>query len=240
MKWKRFTILMAGKLAVRGAQLKAMAMACLCFAAVQLAGQSDSVQVTKNFKFNDGVYRTFSDWRINRPSWPLDSFYMVSATNPNTFLTQVDHIQFRSGQEMHLDSIWGIVIGGIPYLRLPKGATPKRLTAFAGLRLRGIICYYSYEDIEEHAVEIQAYNPVTGVPFRKGKVKSRKTVEREFMLHFLTGETVEFNRNNLVNWISDDQRLAEAVAALPEDDEEGKLFKGLLIYVDRYPVFTLK
>ncbi len=212
----------------------------LCLCAASLAGQGDSVMVTKNFKFHDGVYASFAEFRRNRPTLPLDSVYMVSATNPATFLTQVEHIRRRNGQEVVLDSIWGIVIGGIPYVRLPKGATPKQLTAFAGLRLRGIICFYSYEDEEEYEVEIRAYNPVTGAPFRKGKVKNKEIVEREFMIHFLTGEVAEFTRDNLVAWIADDERLAEAVAALPEADLEEKLFKGLLIYVDRYPVYTLK
>ena len=133
--------------------------------AVGLHAQTDSVLVTKNFKFNDGVYRTFSDWRNNSPNWSWDSLNVVSATNPNTFLTQVEYIRFADGRPMHLDSIWGLVISGIPYVRLPKGAVTKPLTSFAGLRVRGLIGYYNYEVVEEEMVEIQAYNPVTGVPF---------------------------------------------------------------------------
>ncbi|MBX2927147.1 MAG: hypothetical protein KF852_04870 [Saprospiraceae bacterium] len=203
-------------------------------------GQTDSVLVTKNFKFQDGVYQAFSDLQRNRPTWAWDSLLVVSATNPQTFLTQVDYIRHKNGAPIHLDSIWGIVISGIPYVRLPQGATPKSLTAFAGLRLRGIICYYTYEDVEQRTVEVKAYNPVTGVPFRKATLKKQETVEHQYMLHFITGETVKFNRENVVAWISNDERLTEAVAALPEEELEEKLFKGLLIYVDRYPVYTLK
>ena len=212
----------------------------LPFYALGLHAQTDSVLVTKNFKFNDGVYRSFSDWRNNSPNWSWDSLNVVSATNPNTFLTQVEYIRFADGRPMHLDSIWGLVISGIPYVRLPKGAVTKPLTSFAGLRVRGLIGYYNYEVVEEEMVEIQAYNPVTGVPFRKGKVKKQSKTLREFMIHFERGETQVFNRENLMSWIADDARLAEAVAALPEDDLEEKLFKALLIYVDRYPVYTQK
>lgn len=215
----------------------------VCFfflAGLPVSGQVDSVHVTKNFRFNNGVYREFSDFQRNTPTWPWDSLFVVSATNPETFLTQVEYIRHKDGTALDLETIWGIVIDGIPYMRLPQGATPKPLTAFAGLRLRGIICYLSYEDVEEHLVEIRAYNPVTGVPFRKGKVKNKETVLREFMLHFKTGALAEFNQHNLVAWISDDARLAEAVAALPEAELDEKLFKGLLIYVDRYPVYTQK
>lgn len=207
---------------------------------VGLSAQTDSTLVTKNFKFNDGVYRTFSDWRNNRPNWAWDSLDVVSATNPNTFLTQVESIRFANGHPMNLDSIWGLVISGIPYVRLPKGAVSKPLTSFAGLRVRGRIAYYNYEVTEEEMVEIQAYNPVTGVPFRKGKVKKQSKSLREFMIHFERGETAAFTRENLMAWIADDARLAEAVAALPEEDLEEKLFKALLIYVDRYPVYTQK
>jgi len=214
-------------------------MTCLLYLAVASA-QGDSVQVTKNFRFADGVYHAFSDFQGNTPTLPWDSVYVVSATNPETFLTQVEYIRRKNGGEVNLDSIWGIVIDGIPYMRLPKGATSKKLTAFAGIRLRGIICYFSYEDEEEYFVEIQAYNPVTGVPFRKGKVKNKETVIREYMLHFQSGKIAEFTQENLVAWVSDDERLAQAIADLPESELYEKLFKGLLIYVDRYPVYTLK
>lgn len=43
---------------------------CLIFfqlLAVGLHAQTDSVMVTE-FKFRDGVYRTFSDWRNNSPN----------------------------------------------------------------------------------------------------------------------------------------------------------------------------
>lgn len=212
----------------------------LPFYALGLSAQTDSVLVTKNFKFNDGVYRSFADWRHNRPNWAWDSLDVVSATNPNTFLTQVEYIRFSDGRSLPLDSIWGLVINGIPYVRLPKGSVDKPLTSFAGMRVRGKIAYYNYEVTEEEMVEIRAYNPVTGVPFRKGKVKRETKALREFMIHFERGETVVFNRENLMAWIADDARLAEAVAALPEEDLEEKLFKALLIYVDRYPVYTQK
>lgn len=123
---------------------------------------------------------------------------VVSATNPNTFLTQVEYIRFADGRPMHLDSIWGLVISGIPYVRLPKGAVTKPLTSFAGLRVRGLIGYYNYEVVEEEMVEIQAYDPVTGVPFRKGKVKKQSKTLREFMIHFERGETQVFDRENLM------------------------------------------
>lgn len=217
-------------------------LCCLTFLLIPefTPAQTDSVQISKNFKFHDGAYRSFAEWQRNRPTWPIDSLLMNAVTNPQTFLTQVESIRHRNGTAIATDSLWGIVLDGIPYIRLPKGATPKSLSAFAGLRLRGIICYYRYEDIEERTVEIQAYNPVTGVPFRKGKVKNRETVEREFILHFKTGESVPFTRDNLIAWIHDDERLAVAIRELPEAELPEKLFKGLLIYVDRYPVYTLK
>ncbi len=215
-------------------------LALYSWAAVVQGQSEDSVLVTKNFRFHDGVYATFADFQRNRPTWLWDSLYAVCVTNPQTFLTQVEYIKQLDGEEIPLDSIWGLAIGGIPYVRLPRGATPKPLTAFAGLRLRGIICYYAYEDMEERTYEIQAYNPVTGAPFRKGKVKNKEPVRKEFMLHFLSGKIEEFTQANLVAWIADDVRLAEAIASLSESELEEKLFKGLLIYVDRYPVFTLK
>lgn len=206
-----------------------------------LEAQVDSVWISKQFKFHDGVYAHFEDFQRNRPRWSWDSLEVEAVTNPQTFLTQVAHIRHAGGGEIALDSIWGVAIGGIAYIRLPKGATQKPLTAFAGLRVAGLLCYYNYETTEADMVEIQAFNPVTGVPFRKGKVKRTQTVLHEYMLHFRHGQTAPLSREHLSAWTADDYRLAEAIAALPDDESlQEKLFKGLLIYVDRNPVYTLK
>jgi len=205
-----------------------------------LAAQEDSVWVSKQFKFHDGVYGTFEDFRLNRPKWSWDTLEVEAATNPNTFLTQVAHIRYQHGEAINLDSIWGITIGGIPYMRLPKDAARKTLTAFAGLQVTGIFCYYSYETTETDTVEMQAYNPYTGVPFRKGKVARRQQTLHEYILHFHSGQTAPLTREHLSAWTADDSRLSEAIAALPDAELQQKLFKGLLIYVDRNPVYTLK
>ena len=209
------------------------------FSPLLMQGQ-DTVWISKQFKFHDGVYARFEDFQRNRPSWSWDSLEVEAVTNPQTFLTQVAHIRFPDGRAINPDSIWGVAIGGIPYLRLPRDATRKPLTAFAGLQVTGILCYYNYETTEADTVEMKAYNPVTGVPFRKGKVERTQTVLHEYMLHFRSGMTAPLTREHLSAWTADDYRLSEAIAVLPDEDLQQKLFKGLLIYVDRNPVYTLK
>lgn len=205
---------------------------------LNLAGaQPDSVLVTKNFKFEDGVYLTAGDWQQNRPAFTWEELDASLATNPQTFITQVESIRVRdSGASISPDSIWGISLGGIPYIRLDREASGTKATAFAGLRVRGKICYFSYPQDVTRQVQIKAYNPVTGRPFRSGVVDRTETVLREWMLDFRTGEVAEFNVENFQGWIADDPQLQRTVRELSPEEVEEKLFRCLLIYVDRNEV----
>lgn len=199
-----------------------------------LSVAQDSTVVTKNFRFADGVYRSFDELRANDPAWPIEEVEIRSFTNPQTFLTQVEGISRNvNGHAVPLDSVWGICLDGIPFVRLPQGEVQKRLPAFAPLKVRGKICYFTYPDWRLKLVPITAYNPYTGRPFLRGKVEREEMVVLEKMLHFETGEVADFSMENFLNWIQDDPVLVETVTSLQPEEMEEKLFKCLLIYDDR-------
>lgn len=204
-----------------------------------LFGQ-DSVLLTKNFRFAEGVYFNMAQLQANSPAHGLETLDMRYFTNPQTSLTQVDGIVFiKSKQPLPLDSIWAICLDGVPSIRVPGDEISRELPNFAALKLRGKICYFTYPDYRSKKVWVSAYNPLTGRPFRKGAVEREEEVYVEKMLHFLTGEVSDFNPENLLTWIQDDPLLVETVKELPREEQQEKLFKALLIYVDRNAAFLM-
>lgn len=216
----------------------------LCFISLILLGhveaQKDSVRLTKNFQFKDGLYLDFNAFQQDTPDFLWDSLRVSLVANPTTFLTQVEYIYETIGdstQAIDPEKIWGFSLGGIPYIRLPKGAVKKELTTFAGIQLRGKICYFSYEDEETIKLKMPVYNPLNGRPFRVADVMRRRPVKHERILHYETGEVETFERSVFQKWIADDAQLLRTVEDLSEGEIQEKLFKCLLIYVDRNTVF---
>ncbi len=204
-----------------------------------LFGQ-DSVVLTKNFHFADGVYYNMAQLQANQPAFDLDSLEVQYFTNPQTSLTQVDAIAFKKNhQPLQLDSIWAICLDGVPSIRVPQNEINRELPNFAALKLRGKICFFTYPDYRKKTIRVAAYNPLTGRPFRQGNVVRDEEVIVEKMLHFQTGEVADFTVNNLLAWIQDDPLLVETLTELPREEQEEKLFKSLLIYVDRNPAYLM-
>jgi hypothetical protein len=83
---------------------------------------------------------------------------------------------------------------------------------------------------------VKAYNPLTGRPFREGQVPQKKVITQKMMLHFENGEMLPFNKENFMNWIREDSGLSQAVSEIDPTDQN-KLFKSLLIFDDRNPVY---
>lgn len=199
--------------------------------------QKDSLSLlTKNFKFEDGIYQSFEDFKQNKPSIAWDSVYASLHTNPQNFITLVDSIYLKGSSE-ELEALWGFSLGGIPYLNT-KSQNEAGLHKYIGIKVRGSICYYSIEEKFEQAETITAYNPITGVPFRQAEIMTQKERERPFMMSFETGEVADFNTENFLKWIKDDKQLVKTVSNIPANDQAEKLFKCLLIYVDRNQVYV--
>jgi len=208
--------------------------------ALPLLGQEAQL-VSKNFRFTDGLYLSLQELQANEPSYRWEEVEVRYFTNPQTSLTQVDHIFLKQdSQQLDPVKVWALTMDGIPSIRIPKGEIRKQLPAFAALKLRGKICYFTYPDIRSKKIYVAAYNPLTGRPFRQGVVEREEEVIIEKMLHFETGEMTDFTVDNFLKWIADDEPLLSTYLELPPDERKEKLFKGLLIYVDRNAAFLKK
>lgn len=205
--------------------------------AVSGQAQADSVLITKNYKFEDGLYFSLSDFQRNRPAVPWSKVQATLASNPKTFLIQVERLYADSLGIIDPVSLWGLCLKGIPYIRLPEGAADKELPTFAGMQVRGRICYFEYARDTVYLREMAAYNPLTRRPFRRGRVPVEETLLFRCMLDFETGEVAPFDLPHFLGWIREDERLYRTFSEMDPADAEGKLFKGLLIYLDRNALF---
>lgn len=207
-----------------------------CMLTPLFAQESDSVQLTKNFRFADGVYRSFESFQRNQPdvSWQdVRSSYHVSTSAQVARVAYIEP-KYTDVPNLHEEEIWGFAIDGVPYIRIPGLSRGEDgLLLYAALQVRGKICYFSYETRETRQISVSAYNPANGRPFRTGQIEREHRVENAFMLHFEDGLVEPFERPYFLNWIQDDERLYRTVLELTDDEVEEKLFKCLLIYVDR-------
>jgi len=136
-----------------------------------------------------------------------------------------------------LDSIWGFSMGGIPYIKIEK-EKENPLTLFAGMRVRGKLCYFTYEVKEEKEIVFSAYNPVTYQPFRSSTEKRKMKIRKEKILLFETGELMDYHYENMVVVLQDDPTILRALNQIEDWEFEEKMFKCLLIYNDRHNVKT--
>ena len=88
-----------------------------------LKAQSDSTMLDKHFKFQDGIYFSFAELRQNQPSISWDQTKVKLYSNPQTYITRVDEIKIVAGDslmDLSPDSLYGISLGGIPYVYIGR------------------------------------------------------------------------------------------------------------------------
>ena len=202
--------------------------------------QQDSMMLDKDFYFRDGIYLNIQDFQSNQPAYAWDEIEAQLVTVPSSHSAQADYIKIKGGEEINADDIWGISLNGMPYICLASEYADKNTIVFAALQVRGRLCYYAFEKKRTEWVEIAAYNPLTGRPFRKGKVSKEIKESYEYVLNFSNGDTEVFDKPGLLKFIADDEQLWRTVNELSPSEVEQKLYKCLLIYDDRNPVFVPK
>ena len=211
---------------------------CFILASILRGYAQEKTILSKNFKFHDGVYRQYSDFQKNLPNIKWDSVETSLATNPKSLITYIEFLKFKKTQiAVNLDSVWGVVIDGIPYVKLANTSNKRSSVVFAGMVLRGKLCYFQFDEVEEKNVPMTAYIPETGQPYVTKNVLQKRDVIREKLILFDTGEIRDFTLPNFRQLINDDKELLATVNALKPREVPEKLFKCLLIFNDRNPVF---
>ncbi|NJN34252.1 MAG: hypothetical protein HC817_08390 [Saprospiraceae bacterium] len=158
--------------------------------------------VTKNFKFQDGIYASFVNFQKNKPNFKWEEVETSLATNPSSLMTYIEFMRLKPTLEpIELDSIWGVVIEGIPFIRLNNADKIRNFSVFSGLVLRGRYCYFQFDTLTEKKVPITAYVPETGQPFVTKDVTQKQRIILEKLLDFETGSIYDFTLPNFKSLI---------------------------------------
>ncbi len=197
-------------------------------------GQDTTSVLSNKFDFKNGIYHAFSSFQQNNPDVQWADLKVSYFINSKTGMAHVGPvIDRKTGNAIQLNKVWGMSIEGVPYILMQPTEEPKLSVTFTPIRLRGKICYLSYEQEVEKYVTFSAYNPLTGRPFRTAKEKRTVVETVKQIMHFDSGEFKNFTIGNFLDWIEDDEQLYNTVKDLTLKEAEEKLYKCLLIYNDR-------
>lgn len=211
----------------------------LCFiitGSLSLRAQVDSLPFNADFSFQNGIYLTLEQLQQNQPAYKWNEVEARLAANRDKYFAQMEYLKPRGLAALPVTEVYAFVLKGLPYIRVEDSALAGQAATFAGLQIRGKICYYTYERRELKTLEMAAYNPLTGKPFRKGKIQRDKLITVERLLDFTTGQRLPHNRENTAALMADDPQMVRTVAELPADAVGEKLYKCVLIYDDRNPI----
>ncbi len=193
--------------------------------------------VDNKYAFKDGIYYNLREFQRDQPSTAMIAVEFSAVVSEEKKLVQVAWIRHKNGDTIRMDHIWGLCWRGRPYIRIHPDSVSRRMAIFTELQIVGNICLFNYETEEGHDVEFKAYNPLSGLPFRKSTEKRFKTVLRERMLRLRTGEIGVFDQNTVVNWTHDLPELSKAVQSLPHERAKELLPRMVITYNERKPYF---
>lgn len=196
----------------------------------------DSTLLSKSFQFEDGIYLTFNALQNNQPTFAWEEVQTSIFTNPQTLLTQISEVLLPNGFEdiqLNTQEIFAISIAGVPYMKIEENEIKKDLTTFAALKVRGKICYFGFTSIQKRQIEMQAFNPKNGRPFRSSMIEREVEVFQEKLLDFETGVIENFTVDNFLKRIQKDDMLVQTMSEMTPAERQKKLFKCLLIFDDR-------
>lgn len=214
-------------------------IACFFFLGMPLL--QAQTMITKNFKFDEGVYLSLEALQKNKPDYSWKDVSANLASNPQTYMAQLDFMKVNAtGDTLKNEAIYALSLGGIPFIRLKDNEGSKELTTFAGLQVRGYLSYFTFEKVVKAKKVFSAYNPINGKPFITKTEERKETVIEQRIMNFKTGEIYDFTQENLMTLVQSDKELSKAVSQLKQKDLQEKLFKSLLIFDDRHSVYVVE
>lgn len=201
------------------------------------------IVLSNEFVFEDGLYRTFDDFKNNKPSQSWDNLKGNLFLNPEKQNVRVEFLEAVSHDAdslkrvaIQLDSIWGFCIDGIPYIQVSK-LKADQLFCFAALETRGNWCYFKYKAIYQKEITFAAFNPVTNQPFRTAKENRSIPFVAEKILMFETGVIHDYDFESLSKLLASDPALYRALIQIDPTEMKTKMMQCLLKYNERHPVW---
>jgi hypothetical protein len=203
-----------------------------------LAAQRDSLPLNRDFRFADGLYLSFEALRNNQPDLRTEVLDGRMVALPEEYSLKVERLFPKGRPDIAIPhgQMYALVFDGIPY-RLTHTDTLRGYSEFSGLRVRGQLSYFEFDTLLVEERLITAYVPQTGRPFRQGVIQRESPATVQRVLDFASGEEWPLTRERLLARTQNDPALKQAIETLPEDAGLDMLYRCLLIYDDRHPLY---
>lgn len=212
----------------------ALLLALICWGLLPAQQQE---RLTPRFTFSGGIYLSLESVRQNRPDLKWDEVEATLATNPEKGLARLAELRRKAGGEkLPPETVYALGADSLLYVRIEADSLEEEVQLFGGLLIQGKCSLFRFEKEETRMVTISAYNPLTGKPFRSGRVPRKETVEVWMLYNPSSGAVAEMTRSNVLEWIADDPELLRQVQTMPTQDIDwGRV---LQTYNRRNPVYV--
>ena len=195
------------------------------------SAQPVTVEYSFGFRFDDGIYLSYEDFRQNSPS--VTRFSIID--RDGLWLEQVDKdlivrkIAYtdRDGQKKVLKrkDIWGMSHDGQPYY-FANRRFHKILKVGAIMYLT--IPFAGYTEINTIYESPRGQVPMTSTIFEKPKQ----------LIDYRTGRFYDFSPKNLMYLIGDDQELYESFISIPGHvGQQHNIMRYIQEYNERHPIY---
>lgn len=216
----------------------------LCFiillvSSLSVCSQKDSVQYTRDFVFNEGVYITYSDFRMNRP---ISKAVLESKEDKNQldFIGKVvensEYITFNFGGHLHkvkTDSIWGFAQNNTIFINHDKKMF--RIPVFGNISQ----FIASVEVINNYGgTSMSPYYYNYGMTITNMPTKSREV--KQFVLDFYSGQVMDYNLANITEILKRDEKLYKEFMALSKGKRKKQMGMFLRNYNNTHPIYFPK
>ncbi|TFH34155.1 MAG: hypothetical protein E4G95_08645 [Bacteroidia bacterium] len=234
----------------------------LCFntvAQVPIPGTvTDSVALSPDFRFRDGVFLNFEQVKSNSPI-PKAKILTSAEYNDREFFNQVlesGKIYFYDAlggrQEVSNNDIWGYARNGILYVRVEDGF--NRITYLGTLShfVADVTTYdnryynspYNYYNPYSYSPYYSNYYNPYNSPYNSGYPYGPTTVTKnelvQYVIDFETGKLVEYEVNNIEILLMKDTELYQEFVQMPRKKKKQMLFLYLRKYNENHPVYLPK
>lgn len=182
--------------------------------------QYDSSAVYPDFRFNDGIYLTFDDFKNNRPVY---TNFEIKYRGGATYLYIMCADSSRS-YDCEVKQPWGYCLNKSVFIHQGYGDNYFRLQVIGAL-------------IHYFVIEMQYYDPAFNDPFNPySTVPNRRITNRELVMEWTTGRRFEFCYKNFKIFLQEkDPQLLQQLESTKK--KRKMIYFFMLKYNEKHPVF---
>lgn len=182
--------------------------------------QTDSAKVYPDFRFSDGIYLTFDDFKNNRPVY---TNFEIKYRNGSTYLYIMCADSSRD-YDCEVKQPWGYCQNSNVFIHQGYGDNYFRLQVIGAL-------------IHYFVIEMQYYDPSFPDPFNPYSTSpNRRITNRELVMEWETGRRFEFCYKNFKVFLGEND--PEMLQQLESSKKKRKMiYYFMLQYNSKHPVY---